>query len=136
MAFWSTSIPNGKALFYTTTLPESTTSLCNSNSCKGRHWVSARLANPQTPPSVSCKSAVGKVSVEAFPTLMAYLHLMTTELTGQFLPNFVFRWIDHASAITLAAEWDFISDVMGNDFCMASPVICLIRIWSWPTRDA
>ena len=88
--------------------------------------MSARLANH---PLVSSKSAVGKVSVaieEAFPTLTAYLRLMATELTGQFLPNFVFGWIDHASAITLAAEWDFISDAMGNDFCLPVSFLTLL----------
>jgi hypothetical protein len=121
MAFWSTSIENGKALFQITTLPESTTSLRSSNTCKGRHCMSARLANQQTHPLVSCKFAVEKVSAatqDAFPTLTAFLHLRTTESAGQYFPNFVFGWIYHASTITLPAEWDFISNVMETTFVM------------------
>ena len=48
--------------------------------------------------------------LEAFPTLTAFLHLRT--MAGQSVANFAFGWIYHASAITLAVEWGFISDVM------------------------
>jgi len=91
--------------------------------------MSARLASQQTHPLLSWKFAVEKAlgaMQEAFPTLTAFLHLRTTKSAGQSFPNFVFGRIYHASAITLAAEWDFISDVTETTFICQCRFVTLL----------
>jgi hypothetical protein len=69
---------------------------------------------------------------ESFPTPTAFLHLGTT--ANPYPISSSGGSTIHASATTLAAEWDFISDAMEMDFCLPA-FLCLASPVIYPHSD-